>query len=78
MMEIFLISMGLSSLFISTAFFYKILVETNLKKNIHGKSSRKEINHQPPQDELELSKRLEEFRNQRFARPIATNKKGNI
>lgn len=77
-MEIFFMSLGLSSLFVSVAFFYKILVETNLKKNIHNKSFSKEVNHHPPQDELELSKRLEEFRNQRFARSIVTNKKGNI
>jgi hypothetical protein len=77
-MEIFFISVGASSLIVSLALFYKILIETNLKKSTATKSTNREINSSPPQDELELSKRLEEFRNQKFARPIVINKRGGV
>ena len=77
-MEIFFISVGASSLIVSLALFYKILIETNLKKSTAIKSTNREINSSPPQDELELSKRLEEFRNQKFARPIVVNKRGGV
>lgn len=77
-MEIFFISVGVSSLMVSSALFYKILIETNLKKSTAVKSTNREINSSQPQDELELSKRLEEFRNQKFARPIVVNKRGGV
>lgn len=72
-MEFALISFGISILIFSMTWSYQTLSEVKLRKT-SLKSSLKSANSKPT-DDFELSKRLEEFRQQRFARPIINKKR---